>query len=68
MKPSEGLESEEDRNVSNMRMLHQAISFVNTKIFESVPELTNTIDSIGIRYTTLYFLFIDYNSGGSWQC
>ena len=27
-------------HVSNMRMLHQLIGFVNTKIFESVPELT----------------------------
>lgn len=40
MKTSEGIESDKDRNVSNMRILYQSISFVNTKIFESVPELT----------------------------
>ena len=40
MKTSEGLESDKDRNVSNMRILYQSISFVNTKIFENVLELT----------------------------
>ena len=39
MKPSEGLESEENRNVSNMRILHQLIRFVNTKILEGLPKL-----------------------------
>ena len=39
IKPSKGLESEEDRNVSNMRILHQLIGFVNTKSSEHVPEL-----------------------------
>ena len=39
IKPSKGLGSEEDRNVSNMRILHQLIGFVNTKNFEHVPEL-----------------------------
>ena len=55
MKPSEGLESEEDRNVSNMRMLHQAISFVNTKIFESMPELTT--QSTQLESATPGFIF-----------
>ena len=34
------LESVEDRNVSNMRMLYQFIGFVNTKISEGIPKLT----------------------------
>ena len=33
-------ESVEDRNISNMRILHPFISFVNTKILESLPKLT----------------------------
>ena len=40
MKPSEGLEFEEDGNASNVRILHQLISFVNIKISGGIPELT----------------------------
>ena len=47
MKPSDGLESAENRNSSNMRMLHQLISFVNTKISEHVLELTTQPPHLG---------------------
>ena len=55
MKPSEGLESEEDRNVSNMRILHQLIGFVNTKISEHVPELAT--QSTQLESATPRFIF-----------
>ena len=46
IKPSKGLESEEDRNVSNMRILHQLIGFVNTKSSEHVPELATQLTQL----------------------
>ena len=46
IKPSKGLESEEDRDVSNMRILHQLIGFVNTKISGHVPELATQLTQL----------------------
>ena len=55
MKPAEGLESEEDQNVSNVRILHELIYFVNTKILEGVPELTTQLTQL--KSTTSRFIF-----------
>ena len=54
MKPAEGLESEEDQNVSNVRILHELIYFVNTKILEDVPELTTQLTQL--KSTTSRFI------------
>ena len=40
MSTSGGLTSDKDRNISNMLILYQSISFVNTKILEGSPKLT----------------------------
>ena len=40
MSTSGGLASNKDRNISNMPILYQSISFVNTKILEGSPKLT----------------------------
>ena len=55
MKPSEGLESAENRNPSNTRMLHQLISFVNTKIYEDMPELTTQLTQLKPTILRLVF-------------
>ena len=55
IKPSKGLESEEDRDVSNMRILHQLIGFVNTKISGHVPELATQLTQL--ESATLHFIF-----------
>ena len=54
MSTSGGLTSEKDRNVSNMPILHQAISFVNTKILEGSPKLTT--QPIQLKPTIPHFI------------
>ena len=54
MKTSEGLESEENRNVSNMRILYQFIGFVNTKILGDSLKLTT--QSIQLKPATTHFI------------
>ena len=67
MKPSEGLESEEDRNVSNMRILYQSISFVNTKILGDSPKFDDATNSTKVCHTTHYSPFMGCNFGGNWK-